>query len=43
VAIIVLYVAVTLVVTPVVFGSAYAGYRDTLGAQDSRLANPAYR
>jgi hypothetical protein len=42
-ALIVLYVAVTEVVTPVVFASAYAGYRDTLAAEDSRLANPAYR
>jgi hypothetical protein len=41
-ALIVLYVAVTVVVTPVVFGSAYAGYRDTLAAADSQLANPAY-
>jgi hypothetical protein len=38
-----LYAACAVVVTPVVFGSAYAGYRDTLGPEDSRLANPAYR
>jgi hypothetical protein len=43
VALILLYVACAVVVTPVVFGSAYAGYRDTLGPLDSRLANPAYR
>ena len=43
VALIVLYVVVAVVVTPVVFGSAYAGYRDTLAAQDPLLANPAYR
>ena len=43
VALIVLYVAVTVVVTPVVFGSVYAGYRDTLGPQDVGLASPAYR
>jgi len=43
VALIVLYVAVIVVATPVVFGSAYASFRDTLGRQDSGLANPASR
>jgi hypothetical protein len=43
VSLIVLYVAVTVIVTPVIFGSAYAGYRDTLGPEDPQLANPAYR
>jgi hypothetical protein len=41
VALVLLYVACAVVVTPVVFGSAYAGYRDTLAVQDSPPANPA--
>jgi hypothetical protein len=41
VALVALYVAVAVVATPVVFGSAYAGYRDTLAAQDAGLAKPA--
>jgi hypothetical protein len=43
VALVLLYVACAVVVTPVIFGSAYAGYRDTLAPQDAGLANPAYR
>jgi hypothetical protein len=34
---------VALVVGPVVFGSTYAGYKDTLSHDDAPLANPAYR
>ena len=32
-----------LVVGPVVFGSTYAGYKDTFAHDDAPLANPAYR
>jgi hypothetical protein len=32
-----------LVVGPVVFGSTYAGYKDTFSHDDAPLANPAYR
>jgi hypothetical protein len=34
---------VALVVGPVVFGSTYAGYKDTLSHADAPLDNPAYR
>ena len=34
---------VALVFGPVVFGSTYAGYKDTLSQDDAPLANPAYR
>jgi hypothetical protein len=34
---------VALVFGPVVFGSTYAGYKDTLSHDDAPLANPAYR
>ena len=34
---------VALVVGPVVFGSTYAGYKDTLSHDDAPLDNPAYR
>ena len=34
-------VAIGLVVTPMVFGSTYAGYRDTLAAEKSRPSNSA--
>ena len=34
---------VALVVGPVVFGSTYAGYKDTLARDDAPLDNPAYR
>lgn len=32
-----------LVVGPIVFGSTYAGYKDTLEAEDATLGNPAYQ
>jgi uncharacterized membrane protein len=34
---------VALFVGPVVFGSTYAGYRDTLARDDPAAVNPAYR
>jgi uncharacterized membrane protein len=36
-------VALSLVVGPIVLGSVYAGYKDTLGGSEPALANPAYR
>ena len=33
---------VALVVGPIVFGSTYAGYKDTLAVDDDALTNPAY-
>ncbi len=41
--ILVAYVAVTVVVAPVTFGSVYAGYRDILAADNSATANAASR
>ena len=35
--------ALALVAGPVVFGSTYSGYKDTLAFDDTALANPAYR
>jgi uncharacterized membrane protein len=31
-----------LIIGPIIFGSTYAGYKDTLGADDAQI-NPAYR
>ena len=32
-----------LIVGPIVFGSTYAGYKDTLASDDAALGNPAYQ
>ena len=36
-------VVLALIVGPIVFGSTYAGYKDTLAAEDAALGNPAYQ
>ncbi len=40
-ALVVGYVALTVVIAPVIFGSTYAGYRDTLAVEKPRPSNPA--
>jgi uncharacterized membrane protein len=42
VVIFVMMAVAALVVGPIVFGSTYAGYEDTLGGDDPALENPAY-
>jgi hypothetical protein len=36
-------VVLALIVGPIVFGSTYAGYKDTLESDDTALGNPAYQ
>jgi len=37
------FAVVAVVLGPIIFGSIYSGYRDTLGTDDTTLGNPAYQ